>query len=91
MFEEVEIALIDFVDGKGTGIPSFEVCSALLQTDMIKNIVTKALNKDIKKIAIQPFGDSLISVNDPIFTSQNTRFMKCSLNGKSIVVAFDRN
>jgi prolyl-tRNA synthetase len=91
MIEELEIALIDFVDGKGTGVPSFEVCSTLLQTDMIKDIVKKASNKDIKKIAIQPFDESLISVNNPPFTSQNTRFMECMLNGKSITVAFDRN
>lgn len=91
MNEEVKIAVIDFVDGKGTGVPSFEVCSTLLQTDMIKDIVKKASNKDIKKIAIQPFGESLISVNNPVFTSQNTRFMECKLNGKPIIVAFDRN
>lgn len=87
----VENAYEDFVDGKGTGIPSYEVCSALISTEDFNGLVVKAINKGIKKMAFQPFGGSAVVVYEPIYTGPYTQTLQYKLEDKRIIVCFDRN
>ena len=91
MSVSIENALKDFVGGEGTGIPSYEVCSALISSEDFNGLIVKAINKGVKKMAFQPFDESIVVVYEPIYTGPYTQSIQYKLDDKTIIVCFDRN
>jgi len=91
MSVSVKNAYKDFVNGEGTGIPSYQVCSVLISTEIFNSLIVKAINKGVKKMAFQPYDESVVAVYKPMYTGPYTQTIQYKLGGKTIIIYFDRN
>ena len=90
----VDSAIEDFVEGKGKGIPSYEVCEKLVETEDFNGLIVEAIKKGIKKMVFMPYGESLMIAYEPIYTGPCSTSIVYTFKEdpeKKIVVCFDRN
>ena len=90
---ELHNAIEDFIEGKGTGIPSREVCVTLIRQyrPIGGKIAEHIYDPKVKSLSFMPYGSELIIAINPIFKGQESITLPISLNGSSIDVTFDRN
>ena len=90
---ELKNAIEDFIEGKGTGKPSREVCVTLIHqyTPIGGKIAEHIHDPEVKSLSFMPYGNELITAINPIFIGRESITLPISLNGSSIDVIFDRN
>ncbi len=87
-------AINDFILGNGKGVPNQKVCETLINNHHVVNkFVSNAINEEISKISIMPFGNELHCYNNPIFLGNCSRIIPIlnSNNETILEVVFDRN
>ncbi len=90
---ELKNAIEDFIEGKGTGKPSREVCVTLIRqyTPIGGKIAEHIHDPEVKSLSFMPYGDDLITAINPTFIGHESITFPISLNESSIDVTFDRN
>ena len=86
------IAVDDFINGNGEGIPKPHICKILMRHN--KNIceyINKAFIKKIKAITVMPYGEDIIFAENPIYNGRYTQSMWISTKDHKMIVYFDRN
>ena len=85
-------AVIDFLEGKGEGLPKTNHCEYLIRYNKeINNFVMKSLKKKIRSISIMPYGDSIFFAENPIHTGSCTTTMDITTSDHKMLIHFDRN
>lgn len=92
----LEFAINDFILGRGTDIPSQEVCEILVNNhSIINSFIKDALNKGLKNISIMPYGEKIQCWENPTFYGNCSKTINIlDKNDKDKVlleVNFDRN
>ena len=92
--EDLNEAINDFILGNGKDIPKQKLCEILINNHPVVNkFVSNAINEEISKISIMPFGNEIHCYNNPIFSGNCSRIIPIlnSNNETILEVVFDRN
>ena len=85
-------AFTDFMEGKGNGCPSVEVCEILMRYNpQVNKACLDAVKNKKHSISIMPYGDSIVIANDPVYKGPFTTTMDITLDSHKTLVHFDRN
>ena len=90
---ELKNAIEDFIEGKGTGKPSRDLCLILIRQyiPVGSKIAEHIHDPEVKSLSFMPYGNELVTAINPIFIGHESITLPISLNESSIDVTFDRN
>ena len=71
--------------------PPYEICEKLVETEMFKTSIIKALNKKARSISFQPYENDMVIVYDPVYIGPYTTSLTYNIDDKTITVYFDCN